>query len=211
VATLRAVVSTVGQPLDLDRDLLERWRSGDAARGRELFGRYFEQLHRFFSNKVNEPDELVQATFVALLKAKTQFEGRSSFRTYLFTIARHELYRHLRTLQRERQFDPEVSSIAQIATSAGGKLARNEEHRRLCATLRTLPIEQQTLLELHYWEDMDAAALAEVLDAPVGTIRVRLHRARVALRDAMIASEAAPADALVSVDSLDTWARLAAR
>lgn len=200
----------MAEPRDPDRENLERWRAGDAACGRALFGRYFEQLHRFFGNKVNEPDELVQATFVALLKTKTAFEGRSSFRTYLFTIARHELYRHLRTLQRERQFDPEVSSIAQIATSAGGKLARSEEHRRLCATLRTLPIEQQTLLELHYWEDLDAAALAEVLDAPVGTIRVRLHRARAALRDAMIANEAAPLEALASVDSLDTWARRAA-
>lgn len=210
MVTLRAPVMEVVQPVDVDRDLLDRWRGGEAAKGRELFGRYFDQLHRFFANKVNEPDELVQATFVALLKAKSQFEGRSSFRTYLFTIARHELYRHLRTLQRERQFEPEVSSIAQIATSAGGKLARNEEHRRLCAVLRTLPVDQQTLLELHYWEDMDATALAEVFDTPVGTIRVRLHRARVALREAMIASAAAPADALISVDSLDTWARLAA-
>ena len=150
--------------------------AGDARRVR------FDQLHRFFANKVSEPDELVQATFMALLKASNQFAGRSSFRTYLFTIARHELYRFLRTLRRERQFEPVLSSIAQIATSAGGKLVRDEEHKRLCATLRTLPVEQQTLLELHYWEELDAPSLAEVFDVPVGTIRVRLHRARVMLR-----------------------------
>lgn len=192
---------------DLDRDLLDRWRAGDKAPGRELFGRYFDQLRRFFANKVNDPDELVQATFMALLKAADQFAGRASFRTYLFTIARHELYRHLRTLQRERQFDPEVSSIEQIQTSVGGRLIRNEEHRKLCATLRLLPIEQQALLELHYWEDLDAPALAEVFEIPVGTVRVRLHRARLALREAMIAHDAAPAAALVSIETVDAWAR----
>ncbi|MBK9034837.1 MAG: sigma-70 family RNA polymerase sigma factor [Myxococcales bacterium] len=193
--------------MDVDRDLLERWRGGDQAAGRDLFARYFDPLFRFFGNKCGEPDEMVQATFFAMVKARDQFAGRSSFRTYLFTIARNELYRHLRTLKREREFDPELSSIAQIATSAGGKLARNEDHRRLCAALRSLTVEQQTLLELHYWEGLDAAALAEVFDAGVQAIRQRLSRARAALRDAMAAANAAPPHALATVDDLDTWAR----
>ena len=133
--------------MDPDRELLERWRAGDQAAGRDLFARFFDPLFRFFANKCNEPDELVQATFFALVKARDQFAGRSSFRTYLFTIARNELYRWLRTFKRERGFDPELSSIAEVATTAGSRLARNEEHRRLCAALRTLPVESQTLLE----------------------------------------------------------------
>jgi RNA polymerase sigma factor (sigma-70 family) len=193
--------------MDVDGALLERWRTGDQAAGRDLFARYFDQLYRFFSNKIAEPDEMVQATFLALVKARDQFAGRSSFRTYVFTIARNELYRHLRTLQRERGFDPEFSSIADLATSAGSRLARNEDHRRLCAALRTLPIEQQTLLELHYWENLDAAALGEIFDAQAQTIRARLSRARTALRDAMAAANAAPPHALATIDDMDTWAR----
>src|SRR6185295_1151444 len=109
-----------------DEALLERWRAGDQVGGRELFARYFDALYRFFSNKCDEPDEMVQSTFLALIKARDQFAGRSSFRTYVFTIARHELYRYLRGLRRDRMFDPEVSSIAEITTSARSKLARNE-------------------------------------------------------------------------------------
>ncbi|MBK7075079.1 MAG: sigma-70 family RNA polymerase sigma factor [Myxococcales bacterium] len=193
--------------MDPDRELLERWRAGDQAAGRDLFARFFDPLFRFFANKCNEPDELVQATFFALVKARDQFAGRSSFRTYLFTIARNELYRHLRTLKRERGFDPELSSIAEVATTAGSRLARNEEHRRLCAALRTLPVESQTLLELHYWEGLDATALAEVFDAQVATIRQRLSRARLALKDALAASEGAPLPALATVEDMDTWAK----
>ena len=193
--------------MDPDEALLARWREGDQACGRDLFARYFDQLYRFFANKCAEPDEMVQATFLSMVKAKDQFAGRSSFRTYVFTIARNELYRHLRTLRRDRLFDPELSSIADLATGAGSKLARGEDHRRLCDALRTLPVEQQTLLELHYWEGLDAAALAEVFDVNAANIRTRLHRARNALRDAMEAADAAPAHALASIDDLDTWAR----
>ncbi|MBL8623073.1 MAG: sigma-70 family RNA polymerase sigma factor [Myxococcales bacterium] len=192
--------------MDQDRELLERWRAGDQAAGRDLFARYFDPLFRFFANKCNEPDELVQATFFALVKARDQFAGRSSFRTYLFTIARNELYRWLRTFKRERGFDPELSSIAEVATTAGSRLARNEEHRRLCAALRTLPVESQTLLELHYWEGLDATALAEVFDAQVATIRQRLSRARLALKDALAASAGAPLP-LATVEDMDTWAK----
>jgi RNA polymerase sigma factor (sigma-70 family) len=195
--------------MEADQALLERWRAGEQAAGRDLLARYFAQLHRFFSNKCNEPDELIQDTFLALVKARDQFAGRSSFRTYLFTIARHTLYAHLRVVQREQAFDPEVSSIAQLVTTPASRLARSEELGRLCAALRTLPIEQQTLLELHYWEDLDAPALGEIFELPAGAMRTRLSRARQALRDALAAARAAPPEALVSVEMLDTWAHAA--
>jgi len=191
-----------------DLELLERWRQGDQSGGRDLFARYFDQLHRFFSNKCNEPDEMVQLTFLALLKAaRAQFQGRSSFRTYVFTIARNELYRHVKQLQRGKNFDPEVSSIVEIATTVGTRLARNQEHKQLCAALRTLPLEQQTLLELHYWEDIEAPQLAEIFETELGAMRMRLHRARTALREAMLSNKAVPAHVLASNETLDTWAR----
>jgi RNA polymerase sigma factor (sigma-70 family) len=204
-----AMVAARMPTMEADHDVVARWRSGDQNAGRDLFARYFDQLHRFFSNKCSDPDEMVQSTFMALLKARDQFEGRSSFRTYLFTIARNELYRHIKMLQRDRMFDPVVSSIAQIATSIGGKLARNQEHRMMCAALRTLPLEQQTILELHYWEDLEIIALAEIFECEAGTMRMRLLRARTALREAMLANAAAPEQALANLETLDTWARQA--
>ena len=71
--------------------------------------------------------------------------------------------------------------------------------------LQGLPVEQQTLLELHYWEDMGIPELAEVFEVPSTTIRTRLHRARKALRDRM--ADTAPAEALDTLESMDAWAR----
>ena len=190
-----------------DFTLLDRWRAGDNAAGQLLFQRYFDSISRFFETKCElEADELVQATFFACLRSKDQFRKEASFRTYLFTIARHELYRTLRERQRRgEQVDFEQSSIAQLVTTPGTLMDRSKEKARLLAALRDLPVAQQTLLELHYWEDMGIAELAEVFEAEAATIRQRLHRARVALKDAMQGQ--APANALESLETLDTWAK----
>lgn len=190
-----------------DHELLDRWRSGDAEAGQQLFERHFDSIYGFFETKCeNEADELVQATFLACVRAKEQFRKESSFRTYLFTIARHELYRTLRGRRRDgERLDFELSSIAELVSTPGTRIARNQEHRHLLEALRVLPVEQQALLELHYWEEMDIAQLAEIFEAPAVTIRTRLHRARKALRERM--EGMAPPQVLETLDSMDAWAR----
>ncbi len=189
-----------------DVTLLVGWRAGDADAGRVLFARYFESLYRFFVTKFeSEADDLVQATFLACVRSKEQFRAESSFRTYLFTIARHELYHQLDRFKRQNaRLDYEVSSIAQLVTTPASKLARRQEQVRLVEALRCLPVAHQTLLELHYWEDMGIAELAAVFDAEPGAIRTRLHRARALLRDAMAALEPKAAETL---ESMDIWVR----
>jgi RNA polymerase sigma factor (sigma-70 family) len=190
-----------------DHELLDRWRAGDASAGQDLFERHFDSIYGFFETKcAAEADELVQATFLACLRAKSQFRKESSFRTYLFTIARNELYRVLRGKQRDgERLDFALSSIADLISTPGTKLARNQEHKHLLDALQRLPVEQQALLELHYWEEMEIGQLAEVFEAPAVTIRTRLHRARKALRDLMEGS--APAQVLETLESMDMWAK----
>ncbi|MEZ4400577.1 MAG: RNA polymerase sigma factor [Kofleriaceae bacterium] len=190
---------------DPDLDLVTRWRAGDTSAGEALFARHFDALYRFFATKCDEAADLTQATFLAVVRSREQYAGRSSFRTYLFTIARHELYDHLRARQRTQAFDPEVSSIVELVTTPATQLDRSAAHQRLCAALRQLPVAQQTLLELHYWEGLDAGALGEVFDAPPTTIRTRLHRARLALRE-QLERDGTRGQALASVEELDAWA-----
>ncbi|HEV7556620.1 MAG TPA: sigma-70 family RNA polymerase sigma factor [Kofleriaceae bacterium] len=189
-----------------DHTLLDRWRGGDGDAGQELFGRHFDRIYRFFETKLSsEADELTQATFLACVRARDQFRGESSFRTYLFTIARNELYRFFRERAKHGvQIDVEMSSIANLATTPRTKIARTEDQRALLAALQQLPIAQQTLVELHYWEDMGPTELAAVFECPEVTIRTRLHRARVALRDEM---ERYAAGKIANLDVMDRWAR----
>lgn len=170
--------------MDPDLETLTRWRGGDRAAGEALFARHFPSLCRFFATKCGaDADDLIQRTLLACVQARDQFRAEASFRTYLFTVARHELYHYLRRSQRDgARLDFAITSIAELVSTPATKLARDADHRRLQEALRTLPVEQQTLLELHYWEELDAAALAEVFETTPGAMRVRLHRARELLR-----------------------------
>jgi RNA polymerase sigma factor (sigma-70 family) len=195
------------EPTDIE--LLEAWRAGDAVAGQTLFKRHFRKIYRFFETKCGpDVDELVQSTFLACVRAKNNFRGDSSFATYLFTIARHELYRVFSERRRDLdRIDFEVSSVAELAPTPRTRIAAQEDRVRLLHALRDLPVEQQTLLELHYWEGVDAADLAKVFESQPGTIRSRLSRAREALRERMLKDADAPPAITDSLESLDAWAR----
>jgi RNA polymerase sigma-70 factor (ECF subfamily) len=192
-----------------DAELLDRWCGGDTAAGEELFKRHFDSIYNFFATKCAlEADELTQSTFLACVSAKHQFRKESSFRTYLFTIARHQLHRLLRSRTRhDAKLDFDHSSIAELVSTPGTRLARNEEHRRLLETLQALPVDQQTLLELHYREEVDVAELAEIFEVTAHVIRTRLYRARKALREKL--ERFAEDDA--GLEAMDAWAGKLAR
>lgn len=186
----------MGEMGDREPGLIARWREGDRAAGQALFERHFESLYRFFRNKCEgNCDELVQSTLLACLEASQQFRGEATFRTYLFGIARNTLYRYFRNRKHEG-VDLSITSVAALITSPGSMLARNEAHRALLAALRELPVEQQTLLELHYWEDLNTVELASVFEVPAATIRTWLFRARARLRELLGPALAENLDAL---------------
>lgn len=199
----------VAAPMDAakpDDDLLDAWQAGDAAAGEELVERYFDRLYRFFHTKVDgEADELVQATFLACVGAKDRFRREASFRTFLFSIAKNQLYAAIRAKVKAARFDFELSSIAEMVSTPRTKLARNQDYERLVDAMRALPLEQQTLLELHYWDDLGMTELAQIFEAPEVTIRSRLHRARKALRELLEKRKAGTETN--SLESLDHWAR----
>jgi RNA polymerase sigma factor (sigma-70 family) len=170
--------------VDDELELLGRWREGDQGAGRELFSRHLPGVYQFFRYKVgSDAEDLVQTTFMSCVTARDRFRGQSSFRAYLFGIARNVLYTFLRRLPRDAHVDFEQISIAQLATSPGSRLDRKRETDVIRAALGRIPADQQLLLELHYWHDLDANALREIFEASAGAIRVRLLRARRVLRD----------------------------
>lgn len=191
-----------------DETLLEAWRGGDGTAGQKLLERHFRPLYRFFANKACDAcDDLIQTTMMAIVGAKDQFRGESSFRTYLFTVARNVLHRHLRTLARDRLvFDPDRESVWDITRSPSTMAAENQRQRILLDGLRHIPIDLQVALELHYWEELSTSELAEILQVPQGTVKSRLRRARQLLGEQVESLTNDPAHRAQSADDLDRWA-----
>jgi RNA polymerase sigma factor (sigma-70 family) len=193
-----------------DFALLEAWRGGDEAAGRELFSRYFDSMYRFFRNKVDDAaEDLTQQTFMGLVQGKDRFRGEASFRTYLFMIARKRLYSYLRKSRADQDATPwGERSVADLGLPSPSRvMASQEEQRLLLLALRQLPLEMQVALELFYWEELTVTEIAEVLETPVGTVKSRLQRARARL-DVAIA-ELASSEALrrSTMDDFTRWAK----
>jgi RNA polymerase sigma factor (sigma-70 family) len=189
----------VGEADDPDAQAVAAWRAGDKAAGEALFEKHFDALFRFFRNKAEEGvEDLIQQTFLAVVGSIERFRGESTFRSYLFAIARNELLAHWRKRGR-RNGDVDVAeiSVAELSTAGPSRvLARRREQQLLLDALRTLPLDLQIALELVYWEDLTGPELAAALGVPEGTARSRLRRGKemLAARLAELAGDPATAE-----------------
>ncbi len=170
-----------------DLHLLAAWRGGRERAGSELFERHAVAVYRFFDSKVPmDAEDLMQQTFLACVESRDRFRKDSSFRGYLFGIARRVLLMHVRTKSRARRdFDPAVMSLLDSGATPLRAVARGDEYRVLADAMQTLPVDWQICLELFYWESMELTEIAAALDVPVGTVKSRLSRARARLEKAM--------------------------
>ena len=172
--------------------LVERWRSGDQEAADQLFQAHYQEIRRFFGSKTGrDVDELVQVTFLACLQSRERFRGECSFRTFLYAIARRQLYKYYRKARRDQVLDFSVTSLSALDTGPVTHAARNEEQARLMEAMCKLPLEQQLLLEMYYWESMKPKDLAQMFEIAEKTVHTRLFRAREALRKQVAADEAA--------------------
>ncbi len=192
-----------------DAELFDRWQSGDAVAGENLFSRYVDTLRRFFYLKVaGNHEDLVQETLLACLESRHLFERRSSFRAFLLGVAKFQLYAHYRASKRDQtRIDVDDVIIADMSPLPSVHTANRADERMLLEALQRMPLGLQLLLELWYWEEMTAPELATVFDIPTDTVYSRMRRARelLALNYKRL-HDSAPSPGSDET-SLDGWAR----
>jgi RNA polymerase sigma-70 factor, ECF subfamily len=174
-----------------DERLMAAFADGSKDAFGELFARYKQPLYGFFRRRVADPaqaEELAQETFLAVLRAKSPYEPRALFRTYLYAIGFKILGAHRRKTAFRAAFlgtaegrEPALPNAIDIDTEvllrqAVGKLGR---------------VDREILL-LREFEQLSYAEIAELLTLPVNTVRSRLFRARMALRDLLAAPALKP-------------------
>lgn len=162
-----------------DVALLERWRAGDTAAGEMLFERYFDAVVRFFRNKLADAtDDLVQRTFLACVEGRDRLREDASFRSYLFGVAHNLLRKHFQARAIDGAIDFTARSVFDLGPSPSSVIARTQAEQILLEALRRIPIDHQCALELHYWEELTAAEIADATGVPLGTAKTRLRRGR---------------------------------
>jgi RNA polymerase sigma factor (sigma-70 family) len=191
-----------------DAELLARWQAGDLAAGDALASRYFTILRAYFLTKApSDYEDLVSTTFLRLIAKRDGFRGQSSFRVYLFGMARMILLEHFRARRRDDRFEPMQTSVAELEGGAfSSLLAARGRHRLLIDALRQLPLHEQELIEFYYWQGLAAREIAELQGLIESTIRSRIRAAiqRVAKRYAELESKSGGAP---EPDDVEGWLR----
>lgn len=188
-----------------DAGLLDRFLAGDPRAGVELFDRHVRSVRRYFLNKVRQAadvDDLVHQVFAVMLDPNSGFRGARSFAAYLFGVQRNVLRGYYRL---PVDTAPE-SSIADAGAARSTWLVHAEQCRQLLEALRRLPIPQQEVLELHYWEGLSNAAISALLELPVGTVASRIRLAKQTLLAQMELRVEGDGEETVTL-ALDRWAQ----
>jgi RNA polymerase sigma-70 factor (ECF subfamily) len=170
-----------------------RLRGGDLDALSTLLTRYQNRLYRYLLRLVREPaeaEDLFQQTWLRVAEKIRQFDPQRNFEAWLFTLARNLAIDHLRRIRPESLDQPAGDPTGETAAARlpsrerpaiEGILAR-ERAGRLGTALETLPLVQREVLTLRFEEEMKLEEIAEVLDAPLSTVKTRLRRALERLR-----------------------------
>lgn len=122
-------------------------------------------------------EDVAQDVFVALLRDPGRFDpARGRLRTFLLGITRNLALKHLRREHRFERFDLEDMPVEPV------DLERGEVGEIVGRAVRALPPLQREVVILAVYEDLALAEIAQVVDANIGTVKSRLHRARENLR-----------------------------
>lgn len=192
-----------------DLELFEAWCDGDQAAGKRLFERHYPSVMRYFMNKApRDHEDLTQRTFLACVTSRDNFRRASSFRTFVFGIARNILHRWLRERARhDDRLDFTGVSAADLAPGPTTVVTKKREQALVLEGLRRIPVHYQEVLELHYWEELPGSAIAEVVGITEHNVRNRLRRAKLALAEALAELGEDPTTTRRISDELDVWAR----
>lgn len=133
-------------------------------------------------------EELLQETLIRMNNGLASFAGRSSVKTWVFSIARHIVADYLRHPDRKRSIIAldEIEEPIDPEPWVGERLIESEMNGCIRAVIETLPESYRTALILHDLEGLSAEQAAEVCNCSVTATKMRIHRARHKLKDALV-------------------------
>jgi RNA polymerase sigma-70 factor, ECF subfamily len=164
-----------------DERLMLDFSKGAAEAFAELFQRYKQPIFAFFRRRLadaGQAEELTQETFLAVVRGASRYQPRALFRTYLYAIA----FRILRAHRRKLVFRATFVGQTKDAQEPGARDA-TEAALVLRQALRKLDRTDREILMLREFEELSYADISELLNLPLNTVRSRLFRARVALKE----------------------------
>ncbi len=171
-----------------DEDIMNLVAGGEISKASILFDRYHVNVYSYLL-KVNRDkmlaEDLTQNVFEKMIKYKSSFDGKKSFKAWLFTIVRNANIDH----HRKRKYDSLDDSYLEVKTGecdAQEQLETKEGNEQLMAAINMLPEEEKELLILSKFERMKYAEISSMIGITESAIKVKVHRSIKKLRKILI-------------------------
>jgi RNA polymerase sigma-70 factor (ECF subfamily) len=191
-----------GRDAHTDGALVDRLRARDAAALETLMERHSSRVYRVafgITRSHSEAEEVVQDVFLTLFRKIDMFEGRAALGTWLYRVASNAAL----IKRRGKRVELEVSLedclptfrddghregdramvVADWSSTPESELLSGEARDILDQALERLPEHYRALLVLRDVEELSNEQVAEILEESVSSVKSRLHRARMALRE----------------------------
>ncbi|MBA3538270.1 MAG: sigma-70 family RNA polymerase sigma factor [Deltaproteobacteria bacterium] len=183
---------------DPERTLIRRLRDRDERAFRELLDlhrdRVFNITYRMLGNRA-EAEDVAQEVFITVFKTIDSFREQSKFSTWLFRVAVNHCKNRIKYLARRHERDrDELDETHHGGASTNGAIGTQpraapdralegaQMEKLLEAAIASLDEEQRVVVVLRDVEDLSIEEICEITGLPDGTVKSRLHRARLVLR-----------------------------
>lgn len=175
-----------------EQALIESARQGDSEAFGQLVQTYQDRLCTAMTHLVGcytEAEDVVQEAFVSAFFQLKSFRGDAAFYSWLYRIAHNKAISRRRKKRATISLDAELQHNRIEPVDGSGSPSQpiecREQNQRVQQALNRLSENFRAILILREWEQFDYATIANILKVNVGTVRSRLHRARLQLREEM--------------------------
>jgi len=179
-------------PAEEDRRLINRFLEGDEEAFEQLMKRYRARVTRMvgrIAGDRHEAEEILQEVFLTVYRKLSQFEGKSSFSTWLYRVAVNAALMRIRSRKKTESVSldgfPEEMATTEDRGESGvyEHLITEQSLARIEKAIEPLPYDFKTVIILRDIEGFSSEETAEIMQLSNAAVKSRLHRARIFLRE----------------------------
>jgi len=173
-------------------ELVHAWRRGDQQAFNRLVGLYQAKMYNLALGYVKQEDEakdLTQDVFVTVFRQIDKLNDESKFAAWLYQLAINHCRNRYKKLQRRGFFsnlsidDPDTGINLSAGASPEEILEQDNTSRLVRKAIASLPPAEKEIVLLRDLQELSYEEISEILDIPMGTVKSKLNRARLALKN----------------------------